>query len=83
MVTREEFNINMLPLNPDPRFNLFFMLTGVTFAAFASGFGVCLFNLNTVDACVQVANNWVDIFRSVGDHIISWSFALFHAVFNR
>ncbi len=46
----------MLP-GPDPiQFNAFFLLTGVTFAAFASGFGVCLFNLDTVDACVAVAN---------------------------
>jgi hypothetical protein len=65
----------------DPRFNAFYLLTGVTFVGFASGFGVCLFNLDTVDACVSVANNWVHIFQSVGDHIINWAFALFRAVF--
>lgn len=66
----------------DPRFGAFFLLTGVTFTAFASGFGVCLFNLDTVDACVQVAQNWVDIFRGVGDHLIAWAFAIVHAVWS-
>jgi len=70
-----------MPGPADPRFNAFFLLTGVTFAAFASGFGVCLFNLNTVDSCVDVANSWVGIFRNMGDHIIAWAFAIFHAVF--
>jgi len=41
------------------------MLTGVTFGAFASGFGVCLFDLDTVDACVNVANSWVDVFQAM------------------
>jgi len=68
---------------PDPRFSGFFLLTGVTFVGFASGFGVCLFNLDTVDACVGVANHWVGIFQQVGDHIIAWAFAIFHAAFQR
>lgn len=73
-----------MPLShPDPRFNAFFLLTGVSFAAFASGFGVCLFNLETVDACVEVANGWVDIFRAMGDHLIAWATALVQAAFNR
>lgn len=60
----------------DPRFNAFFLLTGVTFTAFASGFGVCLFNLETVDACLAVAGDWLEIFRRMGDHIIEWGAAL-------
>jgi hypothetical protein len=68
---------------PDPRFSGFFLLTGVTFVGFASGFGVCLFNLDTVDACVNVANHWVGIFQQVGDHIIAWAFAIFHAAMQR
>lgn len=66
----------------DPRFNAFFLLTGFSFMAFASGFGVCLFNLDTVDACVATASGWVDVFRSMGDHIIAWSIALARAAFN-
>ncbi|MDE3016114.1 MAG: hypothetical protein KGI29_04240 [Pseudomonadota bacterium] len=67
----------------DPRFNAFYLLTGVTFMGFASGFGVCLFNLDTVDACVNVANHWVDVFHAVGNHIIAWAFAVFHAAMTR
>ena len=70
-----------MPLSPDPRFNAFFLLTGVTFAAFASGFGVCLFNLDEIDACVAVANSWVDVFKQMGDHLIAWAFAIGHAAF--
>ncbi len=65
----------------DPRIDAFFLLTGFSFMAFASGFGVCLFNLETVDACAEVASGWVDIFRAMGDHIIAWFFALVRAVF--
>ncbi len=64
----------------DPRFNAFYMLTGVTFLSFASGFGVCLFNLDTIDACVDVANSWVDVFLDMGTHIIIWAIALIKAV---
>ncbi|MDX1975054.1 MAG: hypothetical protein SFT92_05200 [Rickettsiales bacterium] len=67
----------------DSRFGAFFLLTGVTFAGFASGFGVCLFDLDTVDACVAVADRWVDVFKNMGDHLIAWAFAIFHAVFSR
>lgn len=67
----------------DPRFNAFYLLTGVTFAAFASGFGVCLFNLDTVGACVQVADNWVEIFRQMGDHIIQWAIAIVRLSFHQ
>ena len=65
----------------DPRFNGFFLLTGVTFAAFASGFGVCLFDIETVDACVKTSQHWVDIFHGVGDKIVEWAFALGRASF--
>lgn len=65
----------------DPRFNAFFLLTGVTFFAFASGFGVCLFNLDTIDACLSVSRHWVDVFRGMGDHVIQWAIALCHAAF--
>ncbi|MBY0407396.1 MAG: hypothetical protein K2Q01_06865 [Rickettsiales bacterium] len=65
----------------DPRFNAFYLLTGVTFMSFASGFGVCLFNLDTVDACVDVANSWVGVFKGMGDHLIAWAFALVDAAF--
>lgn len=71
-----------MPGNPvDPRYNAFYLLTGVTFFSFASGFGVCLFNLDTVDACVDVANSWVGVFRDMGDHLINWGIALGKAAF--
>ena len=66
----------------DPRYNAFYLLTGVTFMTFASGFGVCMFNLDTVDACVQVANSWVSVFENMGNHIINWGFALARAAFS-
>ena len=71
-----------MPLPVDPRFNAFYLLTGVTFMTFASGFGVCLFNLDTIDACVGVANSWVGVFKGMGDHLMSWAFALGKAAFN-
>ena len=67
----------------DPRFNAFFMLTGVTFMAFASGFGVCLFNLDTVNECLAVSENWVDTFRGMGDHIVHWATAIIYGAFHR
>lgn len=65
----------------DPRFNAFYLLTGVTFVGFASGFGVCLFNLDTVDACVATANSWVGVFKDMGDHLIAWAMAMIRAAF--
>lgn len=65
----------------DPRFNAFFLLTGVTFTAFASGFGVCLFNLETVDACLAVAGDWLEIFHRMGDRIIEWGVAVTRGAF--
>jgi hypothetical protein len=72
-----------MPSPADPRFNAFYLLTGVTFIGFASGFGVCMFNLDTVDSCVAVANSWVVVFKGMGDHIIAWAFALGHAAFHQ
>lgn len=66
----------------DPRFGGFFLLTGVTFMAFASGFGVCLFNMETVDACMAVATGWVDTFRDMGKPLIEWAAAIIRAAFN-
>jgi len=69
-------------INPaQNRFNAFFMLTGVSFAAFASGFGVCLFDINSVDACVEVAQHWVEVFQGVGRHIIEWGLAVVKKIF--
>lgn len=65
----------------DPRFGAFFLLTGATFLAFASGFGVCLFDLDTVDACVAVAEGWRDKFQVMGDHVIAWGIAIVKAAF--
>lgn len=67
----------------DPRMGAFFMLTGVTFFAFASGFSVCLFDMSEVDACVAVANSWVDKFHAMGDYLIQWAIALVKAAFNQ
>lgn len=70
-----------MALPGDPRFNGFFFVTGATFAAFASGFGVCLFDLEQVDACLTVANHWVDIFHRAGNHILTWAAAIIHGAF--
>lgn len=67
----------------DSRMGAFFMLTGVTFVAFASGFSACLFDLNQVDACVAVANTWVDKFHAMGDHLIEWAIAIVRAAFHQ
>jgi hypothetical protein len=67
----------------DSRINGFFILTGFSIAAFASGFSVCLFQLDHVNECVALANSWVDVFRSMGDHIIAWAFAIGRAAFRQ
>jgi len=66
----------------DPRMNGFFLLTGATFMAFASGFGVCLFDLDTVDACLELSNHWVGIFHEMGDHIVEWAIKLSRGAFH-
>lgn len=63
-----------------PRSSGFLTAMAVTFAAFASGFGVCLFNLDTVGACVEVANSWVDKFQQIGDHMIAWGVAIIQGI---
>jgi hypothetical protein len=70
-----------MALPADPRINGFFITTGATFAAFASGFGVCLFDLEQVNACLRVADQWVDIFHRMGNHILQWGIAIVHGVF--
>lgn len=59
------------------------MLTGVTFVGFASGFGVCLFDLDQIEACVTHADIWVEKFKEVGDHILLWGVQLVQAVLAR
>ncbi len=70
-----------MPLPTDPRFNGFYLLTGVTFISFASGFGVCLFDLETVDACLATADNWLDTFLGVGNHMLAWAYAIVRGAF--
>lgn len=65
----------------DPRMGGFFLITGVTFVAFASGFSVCLFDKEAVDACVAVADGWVDTFRDMGKPLIEWAAAIVRAAF--
>jgi hypothetical protein len=63
-----------------PRSSGFISATVVTFAAFASGMGVCLFNLDTVGACVEVANIWVVKFHQIGNHLVAWGVAILKSV---
>ena len=66
----------------DPRYNAFFMLTGgITFVAFGLSFGSCLFDINTVDACIANSVEWMDVLKGVGDHLIAWGTALVRAAF--
>lgn len=70
-------------MNQDPRYNAFYALTGgVTFVAFAASFGPCLFDIDTVGVCVDNANQWVDVLKGVGDHLIAWATALVKAAFH-
>lgn len=69
--------------NIDPKIGGFFLLTGFSFAAFASGFSVCLFDMDTVDQCAEVSNMWLERFIAFGTHIINWAFALFFAILAR
>ncbi len=63
-----------------PRSSGFISATAVTFAAFASGMGMCLFNLDTVGACVEVANVWVVKFQQIGNHLVAWGVAILKSV---
>ena len=69
--------------NIDPKIGGFFLLTGTSFAVFASGFGVCLFDMDTIQQCADVSAMWLDRFIAFGTHIINWFFALFAAVMQR
>jgi hypothetical protein len=69
--------------NLDPKIGGFFLVTGFSFAAFASGFSVCLFNMDTVNECAEVSNMWLERFIVFGGHIIEWFFALLRAVLTR
>lgn len=53
---------------------------GVTLAVFASGFGVCMFNMDTVGSCVDLANSWVGKFQMMGNHIIAWGLSIIQSV---
>ena len=68
------------PVNP---FRVFYMLTGVTFFAFVSGFSACLFDLNQVKECVDYAEHARDIMLQTGNHILAWFVAICHEVFRR
>lgn len=61
--------------------SVFLTLFGVSFAAFALGFGDCLFDIDNASACVAHAEGWVDDFKGVGDHLIAWIIAIFEAAF--
>ncbi|NBX03185.1 MAG: hypothetical protein EBR02_03810 [Alphaproteobacteria bacterium] len=67
----------------DPRTGGFLMVTGVTFGAFATGFGDCLFDIDKIDACVTVARHWQGVLQETGNHIIEWAFALVRTVLGR
>ncbi len=69
--------------NIDPKIGAFFLLTGSSFLAFASGFSVCLFDLDTVQQCADVSAMWLDRFIAFGSHIIEWFFSLLRAVLAR
>lgn len=68
------------PLMPAPISGGFISVMVVTFAAFASGMGVCLFNLDTVGACVEVAHTWVGNFKQMGDHLITWGMSMMREI---
>lgn len=68
------------PVNP---FRVFYMLTGVTFFAFATGFSACLFDLNQVSECVDYAESMVTVLQKAGDHMINWFIAVVREVLHR
>jgi hypothetical protein len=72
-----------VPHTPADPFRPFYVLTGLSFLAFASGFSVCLFDLSQIDACVDYADSAVSVLKNVGDHIIEWSIAFAKEVFER
>lgn len=64
-------------------FRVFYVLTGVSFFAFFSGFSVCLFDLNQVSQCVDYAEQGVQVLKRMGDHIILWFIKLVQEVLHR
>ncbi len=68
------------PVNP---FRVFYMLTGVTFVAFVTGFSSCLFDLNQVKECVDYAEQATATLQKAGDHMIAWFVAVCKEVFSR
>jgi len=63
------------------KFLIPFAALGTSLAAFGAGFSDCLFDLETVDACVAHAQSWIQPFRDLGDHLIAWLTAIIKAAF--
>ena len=61
---------------------VFMTLFGVSFAAFAAGFGDCMFDIDKAEACVAHAHSWVDKFAEVGNHLLQWMIAIGKAAFS-
>lgn len=68
------------PANP---FRVFYMLTGVTFVAFVTGFSSCLFDLSQVKECVDHAEYGVQILKKMGDHIVLWAAQILREILSR
>lgn len=68
------------PVNP---FRVFYMLSGVSFFAFISGFSACLFDLNQVKECVDYSQQALIVMKKVGDHILLWFVKIVQEVFSR
>ena len=68
------------PINP---FRVFYMLTGVTFFAFVTGFSACLFDLNQVKECVDYVEAATAILKKAGDHILLWFELVLKEIFRR
>ncbi|MBV8939840.1 MAG: hypothetical protein JO089_08410 [Alphaproteobacteria bacterium] len=66
----------------DP-FRVFYLLTGTTFFAFATGFSSCLFDVSQVKECVDYAEHATALLQKLGDHIIVWFIALVNEVLSR
>lgn len=68
------------PVNP---FRVFYVLTGVSFFAFVTGFSVCLFDLNQVKECVDYAEAATAVLKKMGDHILAWFVAVVQEILSR
>ena len=58
-----------------PRFG-FITVIVITLITFAAGFGVCLFNLDTIGACTELAGSLLTKFQQAISHIFSWAGAV-------